>query len=136
MKDILSLREEALEVIVVFPNGDHGSLRGGAILHGLVEFMHASGLSKIIDIELAGFRRRVEELGYCLDVTEHAREFIVDKGFDKQYGARPLKRAIQQYLEDNLAEMILKAEVESGNKIIIDYRNGDNLSCRIEKSEN
>ena len=50
MKDILSLREEALEVIVVFPNGDHGSLRGGAILHGLVEFMHASGLSKIIDI--------------------------------------------------------------------------------------
>ena len=95
-----------------------------------------NALSKIIDIELAGFRRRVEELGYCLDVTEHAREFIVDKGFDKQYGARPLKRAIQQYLEDNLAEMILKAEVESGNKIIIDYRNGDNLSCRIEKSEN
>lgn len=92
-------------------------------------------LYKIIDIELAGFFKRVSDMGYTLEVTPAARDFIVDKGFDKQYGARPLKRAVQKYLEDDLAEMILRAEVEKGNKITVTHNSGDDkLTCTIEKS--
>ena len=64
-------------------------------------------------------------MGYTLDVTENARNFLVEKGYDKQFGARPLKRAVQQYLEDDLAEMILRAEVEKGNRIIVDHTEGN-----------
>ena len=91
-------------------------------------------LFRIIDIELKSFYRRVSELGYCMEITEEAKDFIVEKGFDRQYGARPLKRAIQKYLEDDLAEMILRAEVESGNKIIVGYKAGDEkLTCTIAR---
>lgn len=62
---------------------------------------------RIIDIELAGFYRRMESLGYGVTITEDAKNFIADKGCDVQFGARPLKRAIQKYLEDELAELIL-----------------------------
>ena len=62
---------------------------------------------KIIDIELAGFRQRLEQMGYTLNITEDAKNFIADKGYDAQYGARPLKRSIQKYLEDPLAELII-----------------------------
>ena len=89
-------------------------------------------LNKIIDIELGGFFKRVKEMGYTLDVTENARNFLVEKGYDKQFGARPLKRAVQQYLEDDLAEMILRAEVEKGNRIIVDHTEGNaRLTCII-----
>ncbi len=89
-------------------------------------------LNQIIDLELAGFFSRIKSLGFELELTDSAREFIVDKGFDKQFGARPLKRAIQKYLEDELAEMVLKAEVEKGNKIVVDHTAGsDKLDCRI-----
>ena len=89
-------------------------------------------LNKIIDIELGGFFKRVKEMGYALDVTENARNFLVEKGYDKQFGARPLKRAVQQYLEDDLAEMILRAEVEKGNRIIVDHTEGnERLTCTI-----
>ncbi len=89
-------------------------------------------LNKIIDIELGGFFKRVKEMGYTLDVTENARNFLVEKGYDKQFGARPLKRAVQQYLEDDLAEMILRAEVEKGNRIIVDHTEGnERLTCAI-----
>ncbi len=90
-------------------------------------------LNQIIDLELAGFFSRIKNLGLELELTDSAREFIVDKGFDKQFGARPLKRAIQKYLEDELAEMILKAEVEKGNKIVVDHTEGnDKLDCNIK----
>ncbi|MCD4729568.1 MAG: ATP-dependent Clp protease ATP-binding subunit, partial [Bacteroidales bacterium] len=62
------------------------------------------GIHKIIDIELGYLYERVEGLGYPMDVTSKAKDFIVDKGWDEQYGARPLKRAIQKYIEDPLAE--------------------------------
>uniref|UniRef100_UPI003FF0B66D ATP-dependent Clp protease ATP-binding subunit n=1 Tax=Candidatus Limisoma sp. TaxID=3076476 RepID=UPI003FF0B66D len=89
-------------------------------------------LNKIIDIELGGFFKRVKEMGYTLDVTENVRNFLVEKGYDKQFGARPLKRAVQQYLEDDLAEMILRAEVEKGNRIIVDHTEGnERLTCTI-----
>lgn len=76
---------------------------------------------KIIDIELKGFYKRLSALGYGLEITDAAKTYIADKGYDAQYGARPLKRAIQKYLEDNLAELIINAEINTGNHITVDY---------------
>ena len=78
---------------------------------------------KIIDLELKDFYKRLSELGYSLKLTDNAKNFIADAGCDIQYGARPLKRAIQQYLEDEIAELILKGNVNQGNTIVIDYDN-------------
>lgn len=90
-------------------------------------------LYKIIDIEIEGFHKRAAGLGYQLTVTDAAKEFIVEKGFDSQYGARPLKRAIQKYIEDELAEMILRAEITQGSNLIIDYKEGcDKLECGVK----
>lgn len=89
-------------------------------------------LFRIIDIELEGFYRRVGELGYSLTVTEAAKNFIVDRGYDRQYGARPLKRAIQKYIEDELAELILRAETQIGKSFVIDYHDGDDtVTCTV-----
>lgn len=71
-------------------------------------------IHRIIDIELKGLLKRVNELGYQVEVSEAAKNFLTEKGFDPQYGARPLKRAIQKYLEDELAEVIIKGEVSEG----------------------
>ena len=76
---------------------------------------------KIIDIELAGFYKRVDGLGYKLTITDAAKNFIAERGYDSQFGARPLKRAIQKYLEDELAEMIINASIKPGNLIYVDY---------------
>ncbi|HON19460.1 MAG TPA: ATP-dependent Clp protease ATP-binding subunit, partial [Salinivirgaceae bacterium] len=76
---------------------------------------------KIIDIEMKGLVDRVKEKGYKLEFTESAKNFIADKGFDPDFGARPLKRAIQKYLEDEMAEAILKAEISEGDIIVVDY---------------
>ncbi len=76
---------------------------------------------KIIDLELKGFYSRVENLGYTLKLTDEAKSFIASKGYDKQFGARPLKRAIQKYLEDELAEMIIQATVSEGDTIVVDF---------------
>lgn len=76
---------------------------------------------KIIDIELKGFYKRVASLGYSLELTEAAKDFIATKGYDVQFGARPLKRAIQKYLEDEMAEMIIRASVVEGDLIIVDF---------------
>jgi ATP-dependent Clp protease ATP-binding subunit ClpC len=80
-----------------------------------------STIYKIIDIELTGFYKRVNTLGYALEISEKAKEFIATKGYDVQFGARPLKRAIQKYLEDELAEMIIKSTVKEGDTIRVDY---------------
>jgi ATP-dependent Clp protease ATP-binding subunit ClpC len=63
----------------------------------------------------------VENLGYQLILTEEAKKFIASKGYDVQFGARPLKRAIQKYLEDEMAEIIIKATVTEGDAIIVDF---------------
>ena len=76
---------------------------------------------KIIDLELSGFYKRVETLGYHLTITDDAKNFIAEKGYDIQFGARPLKRAIQKYLEDKLAEMIIRATVQEGDTIVVDF---------------
>ncbi len=72
---------------------------------------------KIIDIELNGLYNRVTEQGYKLVLTKEAKDFIVDKGYDPKYGARPLKRAIQKYLEDEMAEVIIEASIIEGDVI-------------------
>ncbi|MDR0547728.1 MAG: AAA family ATPase, partial [Dysgonamonadaceae bacterium] len=79
-----------------------------------------AAIYKIIDIELKGFYQRIDALGYKLTITEKAKEFIASKGYDVQFGARPLKRAIQKYLEDELAEMIIKSSVNEGDSITVD----------------
>jgi ATP-dependent Clp protease ATP-binding subunit ClpC len=76
---------------------------------------------KIIDIELAGFYQRISTLGYTLKLSDKAKEFIASKGYDVQFGARPLKRAIQKYLEDEMAEMIIKSNIKEGDTIEVDY---------------
>lgn len=93
-------------------------------------------INKIIDIELDKLLLRIKDLGYILKLTKSAKNYIAEKGFDKQYGARPLKRAIQKYIEDALAEEIITSQVESGDKIIIDLdKKSDELSIKIEKAE-
>ncbi|HOG20450.1 MAG TPA: ATP-dependent Clp protease ATP-binding subunit, partial [Salinivirgaceae bacterium] len=76
---------------------------------------------KIIDIELRGLYKRVAEMGYKIEMTDEAKNFIAEKGFDPNFGARPLKRALQKYLEDEMAEAILKAHVSEGDIIFVDY---------------
>lgn len=71
----------------------------------------------IIDIELEGLYKRVSELGYKLTITPNAKDFIAEKGMDVKYGARPLKRAIQKYLEDNMAEIIIDTAIKEGDEI-------------------
>jgi len=72
---------------------------------------------KIIDIELRSLFGRITDLGYTIDLTETAKEFIAEKGYDTNFGARPLKRAIQKYLEDPIAEEILKGDIKSGDRL-------------------
>ncbi|RZK50540.1 MAG: ATP-dependent Clp protease ATP-binding subunit [Pedobacter sp.] len=76
---------------------------------------------KIIDIELKSLFNRVNQLGYDIVLTDAAKDFIADKGFDSNFGARPLKRAIQKYLEDPIAEEILKGEIQAGEILEIDF---------------
>ncbi|HLS96237.1 ATP-dependent Clp protease ATP-binding subunit ClpC [Sphingobacterium allocomposti] len=76
---------------------------------------------KIIDIELKSLFNRIESLGYHITLTDKAKDFIAEKGYDSNFGARPLKRAIQKYLEDPIAEEILKGEVKNGSQLHIDY---------------
>ncbi len=84
-------------------------------------------ISKIIDIELKDFYSRIEKLGFKLNLTYEAKNFIAEKGYDKNFGARPLKRSIQKYLEDELAELMLKlnAQGQIGGTITVEYQNGD-----------
>ena len=76
---------------------------------------------KIIDIELVGLYERIEKMGYKLKITPAAKDYIAGKGYDVQYGARPLKRAIQKYLEDEMAEVILRAEIVEGDTITVSF---------------
>lgn len=93
-------------------------------------------INKIIDIELEKLLLRIKNLGYNLTLTEKAKDYIAEKGFDKQYGARPLKRAIQKYVEDALAEEIVASNLQEGDHIKIDLDNKENeLKISIHKAE-
>jgi ATP-dependent Clp protease ATP-binding subunit ClpC len=91
-------------------------------------------IHKIIEIELKKLIARIDDLGYKLQLTEGAKDYIADKGFDKKYGARPLKRAIQKYIEDALAEEIVNSQLEEGDTIFMDFdKKADELTIKIEK---
>ncbi len=82
------------------------------------------GIHLIIDLELAKLYGRINNLGYQIELTEKAKDFICEKGYDEKYGARPLKRAIQKYIEDPLAEEIVKSTMKEGDKIALDLEEG------------
>jgi ATP-dependent Clp protease ATP-binding subunit ClpC len=89
----------------------------------------------IIEIELKKLFARVAELGYQLNLSDRAKAFIAEKGFDKQFGARPLKRAIQKYVEDALAEEIITSKITSGDEIFMDIEDGSQeLTVQIHKA--
>jgi ATP-dependent Clp protease ATP-binding subunit ClpC len=104
----------------------------------MFEQLEKSTIFKIIDIELRGLLSRLKKMGCNVTLTDNAKSFMAEKGYDKQFGARPLKRAIQKYLEDDLAEIMLKLNSESkplGN-ILVDYKEGDErLTITAEESE-
>ena len=96
--------------------------------------LEMDSLIKIVDIELEGLYNRVENIGYKLVMDVEARKFIANKGYDIQYGARPLKRAIQTYVEDALAEVILGNEIQEGDTIRGIYdKEKDSILMLIEK---
>lgn len=97
-------------------------------------------IHKIIDIELKHLLKRIVEMGYRMEVTPKAKDFIVEKGWDSQFGARPLKRAIQKYIEDALAEEIIKSKIHEGDMILIDYIENEpelkiNITTREQEAE-
>ena len=93
-------------------------------------------IHKIIDIELSKLYDRIDGLGYTLKLSENAKDYIADKGFDKKYGARPLKRAIQKYIEDSLAEEIINSKLKEGDSISIDLdKKTNDLIIKITKKK-
>ncbi len=100
----------------------------------IFEPLEREDIHKIIDIELNYLYKRINELGYEIEVTPSAKDFIVDKGWDEQYGARPLKRAIQKYIEDSLAEEIIRTKLGDGDLIKVEYSEGkEELTIDIVK---
>ena len=77
-------------------------------------------IRKIVDIELSKLTKRIDDLGYKIEISNSAKDFIVEKGFDRKYGARPLNRAIQKYIEDLLAENVVTNKIKEGDKLLID----------------
>ena len=79
---------------------------------------------------------RIRDLGYTLTLSETAKDYIAEKGFDKQYGARPLKRAIQKYVEDTLAEEIISSKIQEGDEIFMDLNTETNeLTVKINQNK-
>lgn len=98
--------------------------------------MEKEDIKKIIDLELAKLYARLEKLGYKVQLTEQARDFIAEKGWDKDFGARPLKRAIQKYIEDLLAEMLVNKQLNEGEVVLLDLNESkDGLQKQAEKPE-
>lgn len=93
-----------------------------------------NAIKKIVDIELSGLFKRIKGIGYTLDITDAAKEFVASKGYDVQFGARPLKRAIQTYIEDGLSELIVNGGLENGSTIIID-KPADKETLTFKKAE-
>ena len=94
-----------------------------------------ASIKKIVDIELQGLCKRIGDLGYQVQLTDKAKEFIATKGYDVQFGARPLKRAIQTYVEDSVCERILSDELHNGDTIVLGKSaNKDELTVKINSA--
>ena len=93
-------------------------------------------IHKIIDIELAGLYERINSLGYHVKISAAAKDFITEKGYDVQFGARPLKRAIQKYLEDAMAEVIISADLSEGDTLNVGFDSKkEEINIRVQKAE-
>ncbi len=93
-------------------------------------------INKIIDLELKGLYDRVKVLGYQLKIANAARDFIAERGFDANYGARPLKRAIQKYLEDPMAEVFIKSDLKEGDTIYVGFNSAKSeIRIKIQKKK-
>jgi ATP-dependent Clp protease ATP-binding subunit ClpB len=102
-----------LDEIVVFSRLEHAQIR------------------QVVDIQIGRFTTRVERRGLSIEVTDRAREFLADAGWDPQYGARPLKRAIQKHIEDPLAKKVLGGEFPSGTRVIVDRGGTGDLTFQV-----
>ena len=93
-------------------------------------------IKKIIDLELSKLYGRLEKLGYHVELTDEAKDFISEKGWDKDFGARPLKRAIQKYIEDLLAEMLVNKQFSEGETVILKVNEAkDGLEGETQKEK-
>ncbi len=81
-------------------------------------------IKQIIDVELKGLYGRISDLGYTIDLSDEAKQFVAEKGYDVQFGARPLKRAIQSYIEDGISELIVNGNLTPGTVIHIEKKEG------------
>ena len=96
--------------------------------------LEKTDIRKIVDIELVHLVKRVKQLGYEIEISESAKDFLSEKGYDSKYGARPLNRAIQKHLEDLLAENVVNNSIKDGDKITID-KNKDDESLNLKLSQ-
>jgi ATP-dependent Clp protease ATP-binding subunit ClpC len=93
-------------------------------------------IHKIIDIELTYVENRIKTLGYKFKVSTKAKDFIIEKGWDPNFGARPLKRAIQKYIEDSLAEEIIKSNLHEGDTVLVDFDSKkDEITIKIHEAK-
>ena len=93
-------------------------------------------IHKIIDLQLDTLFSRIKEMGYNIKVSKKAKEFLTEKGYDPKFGARPLQRVIQKYLEDNIAEEILRSEIQEGDTVAVELSsNQKELKVKVEKGE-
>ena len=93
-------------------------------------------INLIIDIEMKGILTRIKDIGYTVKISENAKDFIAEKGYDKNFGARPLKRAIQKYFEDPLAEEIIASNVSEGDSVKVDLKKDNTgLTIKVSKSK-
>ncbi len=100
----------------------------------IFDALQREAIHKIIDIELVHLYNRIKELSYTIEISEKGKDFIVEKGWDVQYGARPLKRAIQKFVEDPLAEEIIKTTLKEGDHIVVDHKeDAEELEIKIVK---
>ena len=96
--------------------------------------LEKNDIRKIVDIELVHLVKRVKQLGYEIEISESAKDFLSEKGYDSKYGARPLNRAIQKHLEDLLAENVVNNSIKEGDKITIDKnRDDDSLNLKLSQ---
>ena len=101
----------------------------------IFENLEKEDIHKIIDIELSHLYKRINALGYTLKISAKAKDYIVDKGWDPQCGARPLKRAIQKYVEDVLAEEMILHSLSENDTINLDYDDKkDEMKVKIKKA--
>ena len=94
--------------------------------------LELDSIIQIIDVELEGLYQRIEGLGYHLSITPEAKRWIAEQGYDKQFGARPLRRAIQQHLEDGISELIVEEDIAPGNTITATFADGK-VNIAVEK---